>query len=78
MSRIPDSVYRGYEIFTVVLPASDGLWTATSEVEIHGAEGIEISQGFAGPVEADSSDAARAMVIAETIQKIDDVLARPV
>jgi hypothetical protein len=78
MSRVPDTVYKGYEIFTIVVPVSEGVWSATSEIEIHGAEGEEISQGFAGPFEAHSSDAAKAMVIADTKQKIDDLLARPI
>ncbi len=78
MSRVPDSVYKGYEIFTIVVPLEAGLWSATSEIEITGAEGEEISQGFAGPLEAHSSDAAKALVIADTKQKIDDILARPV
>ena len=55
MSRVPDTVYKGYEIFTIVVPVSEGVWSATSEIEIHGAEGEEISQGFAGPFEAHSS-----------------------
>ncbi|RQO35989.1 hypothetical protein DBR37_06485 [Herminiimonas sp. KBW02] len=78
MSRVPDTVYKGYEIFTIVVPVSEGLWSATSEIEINGAQGEEISQGFAGPFEAHSRDAAKEMVIAETKQKIDDLLARPV
>jgi len=78
MSRVPDSVYKGYEIFTIVVPTSAGLWSATSEIEIKGAEGEEISQGFAGPFEAESMEAAKALVIADTKHKIDDLLARPI
>lgn len=77
MSRVPDTVYMGYEIFTVVVPIGDGLWSATSEIETNGAEGIEISQGFGGPCEAHSSEAAKMMAIADTKQKIDDLLALP-
>jgi hypothetical protein len=77
MSRVPDTVYKGYEIFTIVVPVSESLWSATSEIEIHGAQGEEISQGFAGPFEAHSSDEAKALVIADTKQKIDDLLAQP-
>jgi hypothetical protein len=78
MSRVPDSVYKGYEIFTIIVPTSTGQWSATSEIEINGAAGEEISQGFAGPFEAESREAAHALVIADTKQKIDDLLARPI
>ncbi|MNR77780.1 hypothetical protein D3C72_84630 [compost metagenome] len=77
MSRVPDTVYKGYEIFTMVLPAGDDWWSATSEIETHGPEGLEISQAFAGPCAAHTSDAAKALVISETKQKIDDLLAEP-
>lgn len=77
MSRTPDIVYRGYEVFTVVLPLADGQWSATSEIEINGADGIEISQGFGGPCQAHTSEAAKAMAIADVKQKIDDLLAEP-
>lgn len=78
MSRVPDSVYKGYEIFTIAVPNGAGLWSATSEIENKGADGEEISQGFAGPFEADSAEAAKTLVIADTKRKIDDLLARPV
>lgn len=77
MSRTPVAVYHGYEIFTVVVPEGSGLWSAISEIEINGADGIEISQGFGGPCEARSPEEAQAMVIADTKQKIDDLLAEP-
>jgi hypothetical protein len=77
MSRVPDTVYKGYEIFTVVVPTGDGWWSATSEIETNGVDGIEISQGFGGPCQGHTSEAARIMVIADTKQKIDDLLAVP-
>ncbi len=77
MSRPPDAVYHGYEIFTVVLPTHRGMWAATSEIEINGASGMDISQGFAGPCDASTSSEAKALVLAETKQKIDDLLAEP-
>lgn len=77
MSRTPAAVYHGYEIFTVVLPDDDGLWSATSEIEINGADGIDISQGFGGPCQGRTREEAQAMVIADTKQKIDNLLAEP-
>lgn len=77
MSRTPDAVYHGYEIFTMLLPTDRGLWAATSEIEINGASGVDISQGFAGPCEAPTSAEAKALVLAETKQRIDDLLAEP-
>lgn len=77
MSRVPDAVYHGYEIFTVLLPLGDGRWSATSEIEIDGADGIDISQGFGGPCEGQTSEEARALVLVDTKKKIDDLLAEP-
>jgi hypothetical protein len=77
MSRTPDAVYHGYEIFTMLVPTDRGLWSATSEIEINGADGIDISQGFGGPCEAVTSAEAKALVLVETKQKIDDLLAQP-
>ncbi|RBA23932.1 hypothetical protein [Herminiimonas fonticola] len=77
MSRVPDSVYHGYEIFTVIVPIGDGRWSATSEIETNGADGIDISQGFGGPCEGHSVEEARALVLVDTKQKIDDLLAEP-
>ena len=77
MSRIPAAVYHGYEIFTMVVPVDGGLWSATSEIEINGADGIDISQGFGGPCQGHTREEAQAMVIADTKQKIDDLLAEP-
>ncbi len=77
MSRTPDAVYHGYEIFTMLVPTDRGLWSATSEIEITGADGIDISQGFGGPCEARTSAEAKALVLADTKHKIDDLLAEP-
>lgn len=77
MSRTPDAIYHGYEIFTMLVPTDRGLWSATSEIEINGADGIDISQGFGGPCEAHTSAEAKALVLAETKQRIDDLLAKP-
>lgn len=77
MNRTPDAVYHGYEIFTVVVPLGDGQWSASSEIEIEGAEGIEISQGFGGPSQAQTSEKAKAMAIADAKHKIDALLAEP-
>ncbi len=77
MSRTPDAVYHGYEIFTVLVPTSDGRWSATSEIETNGADGIDISQGFGGPCEGHTSEEAKALVLVDTKQKIDDLLAEP-
>ncbi len=77
MSRTPDAIYHGYEIFTVLVPTIGGLWSATSEIETNGADGIDISQGFGGPCEGHTSEEARALVLVDTKQKIDDLLAEP-
>ena len=77
MSRVPDAVYHGYEIFTVLVPRGDGRWSATSEIETNGVYGIDISQGFGGPCEGHSIEEARALVLVDTKQKIDDLLAEP-
>lgn len=77
MSRTPDAVYLGYEIFTVAVPLEGGLWSATSEIIINGADGVDVSQGFGGPCQGHSSEEAKTLVIADTRQKIDDLLAEP-
>ena len=77
MSRMPAGVYEGFEIFVVVVPLAHGRWSAVSEVERDGAEGLEVFQEFGGPCEADSADAARTAVLTETRHKIDNLLAEP-
>jgi hypothetical protein len=77
MSRTPAGVYEGFEIFVMLVPLDHARWLATSEVERDGADGIEVFQQFGGPCEADSSDMARAAVLADTRHKIDDLLAEP-
>lgn len=77
MSRTPEAFYRGYEIFTVAVPVEGGLWSATSEIIINGADGVDVSQAFGGPCQGHSSEEAKALVIADTRQKIDDLLAEP-
>jgi len=77
MSRTPDAVYEGYGIFIVDVQQDDGRWLATSEVEKHGADGTETWQHFGGPCWGRTSDEARIATLADTRQKIDDVLAKP-
>jgi hypothetical protein len=78
MSRTPDAVYEGYAIFAVVVPLDDGRWLATSEVERHGADGIETFQQFGGPSYGHTEDGAKIAALTDTRRKIDNVLARPV
>ncbi|HWV62560.1 MAG TPA: hypothetical protein VN019_02980 [Oxalicibacterium sp.] len=77
MSRTPVGVHEGFEIFVMLVPLEGGRWSATSEVEREGAEGLEVFQEFGGPCDADSADAAREAVLADTRHKIDDLLAEP-
>lgn len=77
MSRTPAGVYEGFEIYVMLVPLEHGRWSATSEVERHGAEGPELFQAFGGPCDADSADAAKSAVLADTRRKIDDLLAEP-
>lgn len=77
MSRTPAGVYEGFEIFVVLVPLDRSRWSATSEVEREGADGVEVFQQFGGPCEADTADLARAAVLADTRHKIDDLLAEP-
>lgn len=77
MSRTPTDEYKGFEIFVVLVPIDHGRWSATSEVERHGAEGVEVFQQFGGPCESESADAAKLAVLEDTRQKIDDLLALP-
>lgn len=77
MSRTPAGEYEGFEIFMMLVPLEHGRWSATSEVERKGADGLEVFQAFGGPCDADSSDAARSAVLADTRHKIDDLLAEP-
>lgn len=77
MSRTPAGVYEGFEIFVVLVPLDHGRWSAMSEVERDGAEGLEVFQEFGGPCEADSAEAAKAAVLADTRHKIDGLLVEP-
>ncbi len=78
MSRIPDATHGGFDIYTVVLPLEHGRWSAISDIERPGAEGLEVFQDFGGPCEADTAEAAKAAVLAQTRHKIDDLNADPV
>lgn len=77
MSRAPDAVYEGYGIFIIDVPLVDGRWLATSEVEKHGADGMETWQQFGGPCYGHTSEEAKIATLADTRRKIDDVLALP-
>lgn len=78
MSRVPDASYDGFDIYTVVLPDNHGTWSAISNIERMGADGMEVFQDFGGPCEADSLEAAKAAVLTQTRNKIDDLNAEPV
>ncbi len=77
MSRLPDGVYGGFDIFVVTVPLDGGQWSATSEVSRDGADGVEVFQGFGGPCAGGSADEAKVAVLADTRHKIDDLLAEP-
>jgi len=50
------------------VPKGNGSWSATSEIETKGADGVEILQGFGGPCEEHTSEEAKAMVLVDTKQ----------
>jgi len=77
MSRTVDDLYEGFRIFVFVLPQGDDQWSATSEVERDGAEGVETFQKFGGPCPGRTAEEARLAVLADTRHKIDNVLAEP-
>ncbi|WP_293776432.1 hypothetical protein [uncultured Oxalicibacterium sp.] len=78
MSRVPETTYEGFAIYTFVMPADQGGWSAVSDVERHAADGVEVFQDFGGPCDADTAEQAKAAVLADTRHKIDNLLARPV
>lgn len=77
MTKAPDALYEDFRIFVFAMPLGDDQWSATSEVERHGADGIEVFQQFGGPCYGRTGDEAKALVIADTRRKIDDLLANP-
>lgn len=78
MSRIPDAVYRGFDIYTVVIPDDNGSWSAISDIERAGADGLEVFQDFGGPCEGVNAERAKAAVLEDTRHKIDNLNAEPV
>ncbi|GGI15922.1 hypothetical protein [Oxalicibacterium faecigallinarum] len=78
MSRIPDAVYGGFDIFTVIVPGDHGGWSAIADVERAGADGVEVFQDFGGPCEGQTAEQAKAKVLDNTRRKIDDLKADPV
>jgi len=78
MSRTPDAVYQGFDIYTVVVPGDHGGWTAISDVERNGAEGVEVFQDFGGPCDGVTTEQAKEAVLSQTRHKIDNLNADPV
>ncbi len=78
MSRQPSESFKGYDIFTIALPAKDGRWSATTEIQKMGADGLEISQSFTGPFEAATEADAKNAALHEAERKIVDMIASPV
>ncbi len=77
MSRQPSESFKGYDIFTITLPASGGRWSATTEVQKMGADGLEILQSFTAPIEAASEADAKNAALREAERKIVDLIANP-
>ena len=77
MTKTADEVYEGFRIFVFVVPEGGDQWSATSEVQRDGAEGVETFQQFGGPCQGRTEQEARLAVLADSRQKIDDVLAEP-
>jgi len=78
MARIPDATFEGYNIYTLAVPTDNGRWSATSEIERHGAPGSEIFQAFGGPFLGNTEEAAKADACNDAKHKITDIVARPV
>lgn len=78
MSRTPDAVYRGFDIYTVIVPGDNGGWSAISDVERDGADGVEVFQDFGGPCEGLTAGQAKEAVLKDTRHKIDNLNADPV
>lgn len=78
MSRKPAESFKGYDIFTIALPTTDGRWTATTEVQKNGANGLETWQNFTGPFEAATDADARNAALHEAERKLVDIIANPV
>ena len=78
MSRTPDAVYRGFDIYTVVVPGDHDDWSAISDVERPSADGVEVFQDFGGPCEGVTAQQAKDAVLKDTRHKIDNLNADPV
>ncbi|HTD06646.1 hypothetical protein [Undibacterium sp.] len=78
MSRQPAESFKGYDIFTIAIPTKDGTWSAMTEIQKMGAEGLEISQSFSGPFEAATEAEAKNAALREAEKKIVDMIASPV
>lgn len=78
MSRQPAESFKGYDIFTIAIPVNDGKWSATTEIQKMGAEGLEISQSFTGPFEAATEAEAKSAALHEAERKIADLIANPI
>ncbi|MES2069991.1 MAG: hypothetical protein V4488_06560 [Pseudomonadota bacterium] len=78
MSRQPTETFKGVDIFIIAIPTADGRWSASSEIQKMGADGIEISQNFTGPFEAASEADAKSAALHEAERKIIDIIASPV
>lgn len=69
--------YKGWEIIPVVLPTTDGKWTASCDLAHAGADGVEVFEGatmqFVREHEEDAVNAA----CDEAVRQIDNLIANP-
>ena len=69
--------YKGWDIIPVALPAGDGQWTASCDIERANADGVEVFEGATMQFVREREDDAIAAACDEAIRQIDNIIANP-
>ncbi|MCL6486735.1 MAG: hypothetical protein I4O49_21635 [Janthinobacterium lividum] len=69
--------YKGWEIVPLAVPASDGKWSASCDIERATAEGLEVFEGSTMQFVRDDEDGAIAAACEEAVRQIDNIIANP-
>ena len=69
--------YKGWDIIPVVLPTTDGQWTASCDLAHADADGMEVFEGATMQFMRAQEDDALIAACAEAIRQIDNLIANP-
>jgi hypothetical protein len=69
--------YKGWEIIPVVLPTTDGKWTASCDIAHADANGMEVFEGATMQFLREREDDAVNAACEEAVRQIDNLIANP-